>query len=122
MSKGMSGQKLARMADVSPAYLSEIERGLSKISSEKLMGIAGSLGVSVQSLLDGRSISASATEVSFPKALAEAADQLGWSYRTMASLYAGKQSLAARRSSGEKEEWVIEDWIRFYDKVKDYLD
>lgn len=124
MSKGISGQKLAKMSEISPAFLSQIERGLSQVSSEKLLRIAGSLGVGVQGLFEGKPSNTSVTsEVSFPKALAEAADQLGWSFRTMAGLYAGKQSLvAARRSSEKKDEWSVEAWINFYDRVKDYLE
>jgi transcriptional regulator with XRE-family HTH domain len=122
MSKGITGSELAKMAEISPAYLSEVERGLSEVSGEKLLRIAGSLGVSMQGLLEGTASQQSQSEVAFPVALAEAADQLGWSYRTMASLHAAKQSLVARRSSIEREDWSVEDWIEFHDKVKDYLE
>lgn len=122
-SQGITGQKLARMAKISPAHLSEIERGLSEISSEKLMRIADSLGVGVQDLLDGTLTGPqSSEEVVFPKALTDAAEQLGWSYRVMARLYKGKLSLASRRASGKQEEWTIDDWIAFHTKVKDYLE
>ncbi len=119
----LTGQDLAKMAEISPAYLSEVERGLSGVSGEKLFRIAGSLGVSMQSLIEGTvSISHVEGEVIFPAALAAAADQLGWSYRTMASLYAAKQSLVSRRSSKEKEEWGMEEWIKFHGRLKDYLE
>ena len=120
MSKGMTGQELAKLAEISPAYLSEVERGLSEASGEKLLRIAGSLGVSLQSLLEGKRAQAK-DEVVFPVALAEAADQFGWPFRTMASLYEARQSLVARRASGELKEWSMKDWVEFHDKVKDYL-
>jgi len=122
MSKGITGQELAKMAEISPAYLSEVERGLSEVSGEKLLRIAGSLGVSMQGLLDGTaSNTASTNEVSFPTELARAAEELGWSYSVMARLYEGKQSLVAKRSSGVKKDWSMQQWIDFYNAVKDYM-
>jgi transcriptional regulator with XRE-family HTH domain len=122
-SRGITGQKLAKMAAISPAHLSEIERGLSEVSSEKLLRIADSLGVGVQELMEGTvEDSESKKEVSFPKALADAAEQLGWSYRVMAKLYNARVSLAARRSSGKQVDWSVQDWQSFYTTVKEYIE
>jgi transcriptional regulator with XRE-family HTH domain len=120
----MTGQKLAKMANISPAHLSEIERGLSEVSGEKLLRIADSLGVGVQDLMDGTIAKAQpGDEVTFPRALTEAAEKLGWSYRVVARLYNGKLSLAAaRRASGKQEEWTVDDWISFHTTVKDYIE
>jgi transcriptional regulator with XRE-family HTH domain len=41
---------LAQAADLSPAYLSEVERGLKDISTEKLVALAKALDVSVADL------------------------------------------------------------------------
>lgn len=38
--RGMSLRELSRMTDVSLAHLSEVERGLSRISADRLYGIA----------------------------------------------------------------------------------
>lgn len=122
MSKGYTGQRLADMARISPAYLSEIERGLSEISGEKLLRIATSLGVSVQSLLEGTPSQNSTSDVVIPSSLAGAAEQLKLSYKDTVRLLQGKHSLQARRSGTGEQEWQIKDWIAFYNKVKNYLE
>lgn len=120
--KGWTGQKLAETAQISPAYLSEVERGLSEISSEKLMRIASALDVSVQSLLEGALAAAQpGAGVMIPTALAEAAEQLHLSYRDTVRLLEGRSSLMARRSSGAEKEWGAREWVEFHGKVKDYL-
>lgn len=123
MSKCITGQRLAKMARISAPYLSEIERGLSEASGEKLFRIASSLGVSVQTLLEGTALERRPTDgVTIPAGLDQAAAQLGLSYRHTVRLLQGRQSLVARRSSGgEEEEWQVGDWLEFYQKVKDYL-
>lgn len=49
--KGMSIRALAAAARVSPAHISEIERGRAEVSSELLAAICGGLGVDVADLL-----------------------------------------------------------------------
>jgi transcriptional regulator with XRE-family HTH domain len=120
-SKGVTGQRLADSAKISPAYLSEVERGLSEVSGEKLLRIATSLGVSVQSLLEGTP-PGSTNDVVVPSALAEAAEQLKLTYKNTVRLLQGKHSLMARRSATGEQEWQVGDWIAFYNKVKDYLE
>lgn len=123
MSKGITGQRLAQMARISAPYLSEIERGLSEVSGEKLLRIATSLGVSVQTLLEGSPPEGQAASgVTIPSALAQAAEQLKLSYRDTVRLLQGRRSLVARRASGGQEDWQVEDWLKFYRKVKDYLE
>ena len=123
MSKGITGQRLAQMAKISAPYLSEIERGLSEASGEKLLRIANSLGVSVQTLLEGSPPEVRAANgVTIPITLAQAAEQLKLSYRDTVRLLGGRQSLVARRGSGGEVAWQVEDWLKFYRKVKDYLE
>ena len=56
----LSLRQLAEVADVSNAYLSQVERGLYRPSAQVLKGIAGALNLSAESLfaqaglLDGR--------------------------------------------------------------------
>jgi len=123
MSKGITGQKLALMARISPAYLSEVERGLSEVSGEKLLRIATSLRVSVQALLEGsRGEGEPGEGVTIPPALDQAAERLNLSYKDTVHLLQGRHSLVARRSQGGEEEWKVGDWIEFYKKVKKYLE
>ena len=120
--RNMTAKELASHAGISPSYLSEVERGVSAIAGVKLLRIARYLGVSLSYLLEGRGDPSHRTdEVRIPTALADAAEQLKLSYSTTVRLLQGRQSLAARRSSGPQKPWQVEDWIDFYRRVKDYI-
>jgi hypothetical protein len=104
---------------ISPGYLSEVERGLSDISSEKLVRIAEALGVTVQDLLSPQPQPIGTnTVLSIPVALSEAAEELHLSFSTTKKILQGAQSLTARRSSGPQEAWSKQAWLDFYEKVK----
>ena len=121
--QNLTGLKLAIKSGISPAYLSEIERGLSNISSEKLSSIADVLGVSLQDLLAPSKESViTENTIPFPMALCEAADELQLKFSTTKRLFQGANSLIARRSTSTDKEWKKEDWINFYNKVKDYIE
>lgn len=115
-------QELASRSKVSAGYVSELERGLSTVSVDKLMQIADGLGVGVDTLLEESPEEAFGTDmVRIPAALSDAAEQLNLSHRTTLSLLNGQQSLMARRSTGERGEWAVDDWLKFYEQVKAYL-
>jgi transcriptional regulator with XRE-family HTH domain len=117
----MSIQKIAEATGISPGYLSEVERGHSAVSGEKLARLASALGVSVDYLLSGGSEPSAAPSIAIPHGLAEAAEELDLSYTQTVRLLAGKTSLVARRSSGREEEWSKKEWIDFYETVKPWL-
>jgi len=113
-------QELAKRSKVSAGYLSEVERGLSAISIDKLMQIAEGLGTGVEALLDeGYEGAAEGDFVRIPTALSAAADRLNLSHRATLRLLQGRMSLTARRSRSDEPEWGVEDWLRFHDQVKD---
>lgn len=115
-------QDLAKRAGVSAGYVSEVERGLSAVSVDKLMKIADGLGVNLDSLLgENPATVAGQTVVQIPAALSEAADQLNLSHRATLTLLQGQRSLTARRSKSDEGEWGVEEWLKFYEQVKDYL-
>lgn len=119
--RGISLQRLAEVAGISPGYLSEVERGQSAVSGEKLAALAENLGVTADYLLSGRDSNRGSTAVIIPSALSEAATVLNLSYAETLRLLAGKESLVARRSTGVEREWTKDDWKEFYLKVKPYL-
>ena len=119
--RGMTVQQLATAAGMSPGYLSEVERGLSAISFEKLVRIAEKLHVTTDFLNDGDGSPEESDSIRIPVALSTAAEQLGLSYRSTVRLLEGRQSLFARRSSSQELEWSVDDWIKFYERVKEYL-
>lgn len=118
----MTVQDLSKRSTVSAGYLSEIERGLSAVSVDKLMQIAEGLGIGVDSLLgETPEDAAGQVVVHIPAALSAAADQLNLTHRATLTLLQGQRSLTARRSQSEPSEWTVDDWIKFYEQVKDYL-
>ena len=118
----MTVHDLAKRSTISAGYLSEVERGLSAVSVDKLKQIAEGLGIGVDALLDDSQAEGQAQNmVQIPTALSAAAEQLNLSYRATLALFQGKKSLLAKRSSSEQAEWDVNDWVKFYKQVKDYL-
>ena len=120
-SKGLTIKELAQKAHMSAGYLSEVERGRSALSAEKLAAIAGCLGTTVDYLLTGISTPSHAlSDTRIPAGLAQAAEILELTYVQTVKLLAGKQSLVARRGP-KADGWSVDDWINFYEKVKQFL-
>lgn len=118
-SRDLSIQALAEGAGISAGYLSDVERGSSSPSAEKLARIASELGVTTDYLLTGATSTTPSVDV--PPGLAAAAEQLDLSYTQTMRLLAGKRSLVARRAAERDDTWSKVDWIDFYNKVKPYL-
>ncbi len=114
-------QELAKRSNVSAGYVSEVERGLSAISVDKLMQIADGLGIELDTLLSEAQTEAAHGTVQIPTALSEAAEQLNLSHRATLTLLQGQKSLTARRSQSGTAEWTVDDWLKFHEQVKDYL-
>ncbi len=116
-------QDLAIKAKVSPGYLSEVERGIPAVSLDKLRQIAEGLGVAIDALLDELSPASSRNQnvVQIPAALSAAAERLNLSHRATLTLLQGQRSLMARRAKGEQHGWSADDWLKFYEQVKEYL-
>lgn len=106
---------------MSPGYLSEVERGHSAISGEKLARLAQELGSTADYLLSGRTDQPDSSAIHIPSGLSEAAKVLDLTYAQTLRLLAGKQSLVAHRSTKVEQEWTKDNWIDFYRKVKPYL-
>lgn len=118
----ITGQELAKRSNISAGYLSEVERGLSAVSVDKLKQVAEGLGVGVDVLLGDYPADAQGQNVvQIPSALSSAAEQLNLSYRATLALFQGQRSLLARRSKSEQSEWDVDQWVKFYEQVKDYL-
>ncbi len=121
-SQNLTVQQLAGRSGVSAGYLSEIERGLSAVSVDKLSRIADGLAVGLEALLGEKgSDEAADGAVRIPAALSAAAERLNLSHRATLTLLQGQRSLMARRSRSEAAEWDLDDWVRFHEHVKDYL-
>lgn len=102
---------------ISLSHLSEVERGQSSVSGEKLARLAEVLGETTDYLLMGRVV----TQSHVPDGLAQAAEELHLSFAQTRRLLEGKNSLVARRASSAEPEWGKEQWVLFYKKVRDFL-
>ena len=122
LSKGLKAKELAKKAEISASYLSEVEKGISAISGERLLKIAKALEVSISFLMEEEAVDAgSKSDVRIPHALAKAGEELNLPFNSILALLEGHQSLFARRSSSQEKEWQTEDWLEYYEKVKPYL-
>jgi len=118
----LTGHELAKRSSISAGYLSELERGLSAVSVDKLKQVAQGLGVGVDVLLGEQSPEVQDQSViQIPAALSAAAEKLNLSYRATLALFQGQRSLLARRSKAEHGEWDVDQWLKFHEQVKDYL-
>ena len=121
IAKGQTIKNLAQHANMSAGYLSEVERGRSALSAEKLAAIARCFGSTVDYLLSGSSDpDPTRVETRIPIGLSRAAETLDLSYIQTTRLLAAKHSLVAGRGQ-DQDEWNETDWLRFYSKVKRYL-
>jgi transcriptional regulator with XRE-family HTH domain len=121
-SQELTVQDLANRSAVSAGYISEVERGLSAVSIDKLAQIAEALGLKLDTLVGEAPVTPeNPNVVTIPAALSAAADRLNLSHRATLVLLQGKKSLTARRSQQPDREWGIEDWLEFHKRVKDYL-
>ena len=122
-SRGESLIKLAAAASISSGYLSDVERGESALSGEKLASIAKVMNVSVDYLLSGKNTASQAnvSEITIPEALSDAATIMELSFEQTIRLLNGRRSLVAKRSGSESNEWTTDQWIAFYSNVKGYL-
>lgn len=119
--KDLTIKELAEEVGMSAGYLSEVERGGSALSGEKLAVIALYLEVSVDYFLSGaEGTNPTREETIIPAGLAQAAKFLNLSYVETSKLLAGKRSLVARRGPDE-DEWSMDEWIQFHEKVRPYL-
>jgi len=114
--------ELAKRSIISAGYLSEVERGLSAVSIDKLKQVAEGLGVGVDALLgDFPAEAPEGNVIQIPSALSLAAEQLNLSHRATLALFQGQRSLLARRSKSDQTDWDVDQWVKFYEQVKNYL-
>jgi len=114
--RGLTLKQVSDVAGISLGHLSEVERGQSSVSGEKLAKLAEALGETADYLLMGR-----ATRGLIPDELALAAEELHLTFAQTRRLLEGKNSLVARRASSPESDWDKQKWISFYQKVKDIL-
>jgi transcriptional regulator with XRE-family HTH domain len=124
--KGLTAKALAEMAGLSASYLSEVEKGISAISTEKLQRIAKELGLTLDQMVNRTESAVSQTPtnaIQIPMALSQAAEELNLSFhQTKRLLGAGTSLVAARGSSSQGREYSKEQWIKLFERVKPFME
>lgn len=123
--KGLTAKALAKMAGLSASYLSEVEKGISAISTEKLQRIAKELGLTLDQLVSRSEPTpqAAGNVMQIPLALSQAAEELDLTFNQMKRLFgAGTSLVAARGSSSPGREYSKEEWIDLFQRVKGHME
>lgn len=113
-------KELARRANLSVSFLSEVENDKRSIGTEALLELAEVLGASLDYLVRGEHRPAPEPEpLAVPPGLAEAAEKEAWLYSVTASLLQAQQSVVARRNNARRpdrphREWTCDEWIQLY--------
>lgn len=123
-SLGWTQDQLAKEAQISKSFLSEIENSKSDVSGEKLLKIANALNASLDYLMKGESPENKIMKkpVEVPHELSEMADEDGLSYKVTITILKTHQSLMARRSNKNNDKMSKHDWKNLYASLKPYLE
>ena len=117
--RGISQDRLAKEADLSKGFLSDVENSKANISSQNLLRIADFLEVSIDYLMRGENHESSTPKaVVIPPELSQAAQQLSLSYTDTVELLEAYSSVVARRSSKATKIFSIEDWKKLHLAIK----
>jgi y4mF family transcriptional regulator len=121
---GWTQEDLARKANISKSFLSDIENGKRSVGADKLLDVARALSRSLDFLMTGKDAESgelSPTEVQIPKSLAKFAADEGLSFRQALALLEMQNQIIAHRSSVKKGDLETVDWQKFYEAVKEFL-
>jgi transcriptional regulator with XRE-family HTH domain len=116
----MTQDQLAKKAEISKGFLSDVENNNKNISAKLLLRIANTLGASVDYLLRGQEMPIANTDpVVIPHELSEAAGELNLSYADTLELLDAYTSVVARRSNKSKRIFSVEDWKNLHRAIKE---
>lgn len=115
-------KKLADEAGLSVPFLSDVENDKRSIGSDGLLRLADALGASLDYLLKGTVDNSTARNpLVIPHALAQAAEEHGWSVGEAQDLMKTHQIVVARRSRTQTplrhEELSREGWVDLYRRL-----
>ena len=121
-SMGWKQIDLASKAEISKSFLSNIENGKTRASGDSLLKIAQVLGVSIDFLLTGKSTDETSRpkSIEIPAILSQTAEEEGWSYGETIMLLEIMNSIVSRRSKSKEPTIGKSDWIKLYEKIKDF--
>ena len=125
-SRGWTLEQLAKEADLTKGFLSQVEHSKAHPTGHVLLAIARALGASVDWLLTGDSegpVAESARPVEVPPELAQLAIDKGWSARRVFQIVGARSDLLARRSDKARHAtFTKKEWLDFVSRIEPYLD
>ena len=118
--RGLTQGQLAKTADISKGFLSDVENNKRNIGSQGLLRIANELGASVDYLLAGRvTENVENVQIIIPQELSQAAEDLNLSYSDTIDLLNTCNSAVARRGKEYRKELTVEEWKKLYGAIKE---
>ena len=121
--RGMTQEQLAKDADISKGFLSDVENAKRQIGSQGLLRIANILGASVDFLLTGEvSTNAEHEQIIIPPELSKVAEELNLTYSETLELLKVDRSVVARRGSKFRKELTAEQWKNLHKAIKGIFD
>jgi len=121
--RGLTQEQLAKKAEISKGFLSDVENGKRNIGSQGLLRIANELCASVDYLLAGRAMETVTDEkIVIPQALSQAAEDLKLSYWETLELLNTSNMVVARRGNEYQKKLTIEEWKKLYQAIKEVFE
>jgi transcriptional regulator with XRE-family HTH domain len=119
---GWKQERLAKEADISESFLSDVENKGKNISWDLLLRIAGALGASVGYLATGEGEQPGEKKpIIIPSELSEAAEELHLTYPETMDLLEAYNSVVARRSTRFKGTMSVKDWKDLHGALKNVV-
>jgi len=116
--KRMTQEDLATRSNLSKGFISELENGKRGVSTDNLMSIANALGATLDYLARGEEQSITMPRVvEIPHELSIAAQNLNLTYAQTVELLAAYNSVVARRSNRQRQEFNAEQWKQLHDAI-----
>jgi transcriptional regulator with XRE-family HTH domain len=118
--RGLTQEQLAKKAEISKGFLSDVENNKRNIGSQGLLRVANELGASVDYLLAGKVVESIENEqILIPQELSEAAEEMNLSYSETLDLLKTVNSAVARRGNKYRKELTVEEWKKLHDAIKE---
>jgi len=118
--RGLTQDQLAKKAEISKGFLSDVENDKRNIGSQGLLRLANELGASVDYLLAGKVMeNAQNEQIIIPQELSQAAEELNLSYSNTLDLLNTFNSAVARRGKKYRKEFTVEEWKKFHEAIKE---
>lgn len=115
-----TARELARRANLSPGFLSEVESGKRKPSAQNLLNITKALGLSMDYAMEGEEYAGAHEEVTIPGSLARIADREGWPFTTVQCLV-GVAGVIEKHTGKFYLGTMPMDWLKLYRAIEEWL-